>query len=1137
MILDTIKTDTTFKVEAKNLSQKRVPNGGLGFLKYNNSYSIFIEDKLYEIEIIDKNKLNEIDFFFLNRNYTAVVNIVESIRDTLFTMEIIFFTFPIKEIFVPFYVSLGDKILETAKKRGIIKYRGKLGDLRGKDLEKAKQDLEKNMKEKISLKINGEEYFLVSTAISSENEIFEEELSKIGQNIKKVENSKNLSEEEKKQYIEENQENINKMEFEKKDLAFSIHGENIHIPVKQEKDDSGKYKFNATKLISFRNSIQKDSLRLLKGKIEFKSGLVSEKIVKELGNIVEGEGSYLNTWDIYLEKEGEILLDRAKEIGILEILHSKTAPDLEGYVLKIKDLTKEKEDLLNEGDYLSFVDKDPDYINDNLTWLEHIAQKEQQTIIKKRKPKNNFFEIKKVGDGFITIKTDNNISQLPSNKKAVLSIYGDEIQLQRKLNARKRLLEGRSANPLLGLIIEDTDNIKQYQKTSKTKILEPLTPYVKDKIFPTNDPTKNQIDAIDIALNTPDIAIIQGPPGTGKTTVLTAIIERLNEESDKENLKGQILIAGFQHDAVENIIERLEINGLPTPKFGKKSTSVVDMSSYERILEWSEKIASNVKKQLPELTHYLKINKLNSHFEIYLRIPSKESAKELLKYIINELNIFLDEKTIIDAKQILESLKKENMGQLDELKSIYSLRTTTDSFLDDGNERNIDLLVSEIGQNLSDEEKKILQFSDLTSIDKYLPKLQKLKYNLIDRLYPKPLFRAEKPNENIIKLKEKVENELSNGTNTKDKIHTLLANYVNELEANPFGLKSMIEEYSYVYSSTTGQSSKAVKEKIGQDRANEDKVSFDTLIIDEAARVAPMDLLVAMVLAKRRIILVGDHRQLPHMVDDEIIKDANLSENDFINESMFGYLKRRSEKLEKFDGIKRSITLNNQYRTHPILGEFISKNFYEKYEESFNSPLGREIGTIDKFFHQDLKEIENNTPAIWIDVPTSACKEKRDEFKSLFRLCEAQKIIKYLRKWILSEQGKGLTFGIITFYRGQVNMLNELVEKEFTKEERSSFYSRLRIGTVDSFQGMEFDIVFLSIVRSRDIKTINENLEDYSLFGFLISKNRLCVSMSRQKKSLIIVGDKDFYESDRAKKDVEELYNFLQLCKNKGKIL
>jgi len=81
---------------------------------------------------------------------------------------------------------------------------------------------------------------------------------------------------------------------------------------------------------------------------------------------------------------------------------------------------------------------------------------------------------------------------------------------------------------------------------------------------------------------------------------LTAIIERLNEESDKENIKGQILVAGFQHDAVENIIQRLDINGIPTPKFGKKSTTSTDMNSYERVIEWSEKVVTKLKDEMPK---------------------------------------------------------------------------------------------------------------------------------------------------------------------------------------------------------------------------------------------------------------------------------------------------------------------------------------------------------------------------------------------------------------------------------------------------------------------------------------------------------------------------------------------------------
>ena len=1112
MIIDTIKTDTTFKVEAKNLSQDRIPNSGMGFLKYINHYAIVIDEKLYEIEILDKNKLNEIDFFFLNRNYTALVNIIESIRDDFFTIEIILFSFPIQEIFVPFYVELDEKVLATAKKRKIIKYKDnveKLGEM---------------LKQKISFKINNEDYFLVSTAISSQKEIFSEEFTKIGQNLKNIEKSNKLSDEEKEQYTEDNKETLQQIEYEKKDLAFSIHGENLHLPVKKEITQNGDYRFKTTKLISFKNSIQKDSLRLIKGNIEFKNGLVSAKIAKELGDIVEEDGSYLNTWDQYLEQEGEILLDKAKEIGVMKIIDIQKTD--EGYELKIENLS-EIEDLLNEGDYLSIVDKVPNYINDNLTWIEHIAQLEQQDEINAKLVKQASFEISKIEHGFIDIKTDKNISNLKS-KKIVLSIYGDEIQLKRKLEARKRLLEGRSANPLLGLIIEDSNKIKDYLRTKKIKKLEPLTPYVQNKIF-SNPPTDNQIEAIDIALNTPDIAIVQGPPGTGKTTVLTAIIERLNEESDKEKIKGQILVAGFQHDAVENIIQRLDINGVPTPKFGKKSANLIDINSYERVIQWSEKIATKLKDEMPELSNQNIINRLNQYFEIYLKTPSRHSAISILKYIINDVSFYLSDNIIDNSKNLLKNFTTKQIDTMEELKVIYALRTTKEAFLDDGKERNLALLVSDIKKVLNENEKELLQQTEIVDIKSYLAKLTKLKFSLIDRYYPKPIFRAEKPNEEIIKLKEQVQKELSTGKSDKDKINTVLSDYINELECNPFGLKSMIEEYSYVYSSTTGQSNQATKQKMNN---KDEDVSFDTVIIDEAARVAPMDLLIAMVLAKSRIILVGDHRQLPHMVDEDVIKRSDLSENEYINESIFGYLKKRAKKLEEYDNIKRAVTLDNQYRTHPLLGKFVSNNFYEKHDEAFASPLGTTIGKVEDFFKQKLEGIEN-IPAIWLDVSNKECNEQR----AWSRKCEAQRIVEYLKQWIFSEEGKELSFGIITFYRNQVEIINNLIHKEFSKEQRDSFLQRLKVGTVDSFQGMEFDIVFLSVVRSRDIKIINDKLKDYNLFGFLISKNRLCVSMSRQKKSLIVVGDKKFFESDRAKNDVSELYNFLQLCKNEGQVL
>lgn len=1128
MILDTIKTDTVFKVDVENLSQTRVTKG-IGFLRYDTNYSIFIDEKLYNINIVDKHQLDKIDYFLRVRNNTAIVNVLEAIRDKYFTMEIIFLTYSIKNTFEPFYISIDDKIAQTAKERGLVK-----------NIEST-VELGKKLKEKILFKINGESYFFISTANASVNDIFtfDEIVSKI-ENLKKrkkkLEKSKELSEEEKNEKITKleeeiqelsSKESLDKFEKDKKNLAFTVHGENINLPVKKNIDESGNYRFNGLKLISFKDTIKKDSLQLVKGEIEFKNGLMSARIANELGDIIESDDSYLKSWDKYLEEEGNRLISRSKIIGEMNLINSEPTGD--GYELRFESL----HEILSTDDWISFVDDTASYLESDINFIEYLASKEQLSKLQKdqKKSKIKSFKIEKIRGNFITIKTDENLDKY-TDKKVILSIYGDEAQLSRKYQARQRLLEGKSANPILGLIIDGKDKAKEFLSKTSSKRIEPLTSYVREKIFPTNAPTSNQEEAIDIALNTPDIAIIQGPPGTGKTTVLTAIIERLNEEADKtQNTKGEILVAGFQHDAVENIISRLEINGVPTPKFGKKSDSVTDITSYERIIKWSEDIIKSVKDNLPELSNYIKINELNKYFQIYLTTPSKQMTLQLLKFIVNELSSNLDIKIIEKCNNLIEEFETASDLSFEEMKYIYGLRTSKESFLDDGADRNNELLVSAIGQSLNDEEKKLLQFNDNKDLDGYLKELSKLKYILIDRLYPKPTFSSEKPNEEILQLKDEIENSLTMGGTVKDKKATILANYINELENNPFALKSMIEEYSYVYSSTTGQSmgKDILKAKKNNDEAY---ITYDTVIIDEAARVTPMDLLIALVQAKRRIILVGDHRQLPHMVDEEVIESADLNEDDKIKESMFGYLKRRAEQLEEYDHVKRAITLENQYRTHPLLGQFVSDSFYKPHNESFNSPLGTTIGRSEDFFYQNLEGIEN-TPAVWIDINNNQGKEE----KAWHRQCEAKEIIKYLRLWIDSKEGKDLDFGIITFYRDQVNTIERELKKEFSKEERERFKHRLKIGTVDSFQGMEFDIVFLSVVRSNDVSKISDKMKTSSLFGFLISKNRLCVSMSRQKRSLIVVGDKEFFEHDRAKQDVPELHSFLQLCKNEGKVL
>ena len=63
----------------------------------------------------------------------------------------------------------------------------------------------------------------------------------------------------------------------------------------------------------------------------------------------------------------------------------------------------------------------------------------------------------------------------------------------------------------------------------------------------------------------------------------------------------------------------------------------------------------------------------------------------------------------------------------------------------------------------------------------------------------------------------------------------------------------------------------------------------------------------------------------------------------------------------------------------------------------------------------------------------------------------------------------------------------------------------VRVGTVDSFQGQETDLVLISTVRSNPLQEL----------GFLLDPRRLCVAITRARRGLIIVGDRSVLQSCR----------------------
>lgn len=1133
MRLKDINAEITFELWMKpNLAEETLQMG-VGYIAPNHAgqtYRLRVNGQQWNVLLRDPSTGKDLNFH-LKRGCAHLAEVTLVARDGYALVKIIFFNGEIVEI-GDVEIGIDERIESTAKRNGI-RFDGA-------------EELGSVLNEKCKISVGGENFFLLMSGLSTKAD-FETDIPE----------DKDLPE--------------SQVVVQEKYREFSIYGERVRIPVERRNVDKSKDIYFATKVVFRDNQKSEGALRLARGVVQFsdytKTGRVRALAAGAMSQLTKETGSYLKQWDEYGAIEGEMLLARAKAVGRIDFHGTEqTTKGVKFFVPSIPDQ-------LTEDDKIEITSEEPLYLqNPDLTWEAYSKALEVEFTSKKAQKKNDSKRAASVYASILKLsKTSIELALplIPSGSKfLILSINGDKIQIERRMRARSAILEGRCANPLLGLLIEEGGILPDIQRVTK---LKPLTSFVKEKIF-KHPPTERQVEAIDIALNTPDIALIQGPPGTGKTTVVTAIIERLNEEYDKtKSIRGQILVSGFQHDAVENIVARLSVNALPAVKFGRRTgdSEFTADAVTEKINKWCSSVAENIRSKnshIAQTEEQIRLARLVELFAAYALCPSKNNTVRLIERILGLPRDVISEDVTSEAEGIINSLQTElKPNDPSTLRLVRALRISEAAFKDDGAARALDLL-DKMEEGSANSDLNVLGEAARWRIGKplnFLPELRELKESLLYKYLPSPDFRTEKPREDVLRLVVTVSQLLEKKLNSTNKRDAILAEFVHELENNPDGVREAVEDYNFVYAATTQQ---AVGEDIiGSKNKNirsvqrTGMVKYDTVIIDEAARTSPRDLLIPMSQAEKRIILVGDHRQLPHLIDEEVAKalEGNDSSGspvdvDFVKKSMFEYLFNRLKKLEEKDNIKRTVTLDAQYRAHPLLGEFTSNNFYQKYNEGYRSPL------LESHFEQRLQGIENKA-AIWIDVPNSQGQEKRLGGGSRRREAEAQVIAEYVNKWIDSEEGSGLSFGVISFYKAQVFAVYEALQKfgitERTQDgtwqicQKYRFLKngeeRLRIGTVDAFQGMEFDVVFLSMVRSQDINALPSHIRnevDYKkkqqkLFGHLMSENRLCVSMSRQKKVLAIVGDGVLANTRIAVDAVPALKNFYDLCHEKGAIL
>ncbi len=939
--------------------------------------------------------------------------------------------------------------------------------------------------------------------------------------------------------------------------SFGITGNGIRFVVTEKAMPGGNSIFIASRLKAQRNDPDR-ALRLAKGRLRFvdwtQAGQVQILAKAQMAALTQDDGSYLKKWDEFGDMEGELLLKQAREVGSLQFEGMTQRRDGTVTVL-ISQASDSSWIALEKGAVpeVELVDELPDYLKiENFSFKDFAGGIEQSDELKRREERIYFNVV-----GFdketrvLTLKTET----LPRESGTlILSLAGETAQIKRRMAARQAILEGRAANPQLGLLIEEQGQIARTREPQKTP---PLTAFVRKKVF-RNDPTVMQEKAIEVALNTPDIALIQGPPGTGKTTVIAAILERLNEIADKRGtrIKGQILLTGFQHDAVENMIDRLSLNGIPVPKFGKRSGAADDdYSTFERNLEdWCSKLAAEIRERNPRIAEVEQEREIKNLFLQYIQAPSRPLAGSLARKIASLGVAVLGEGGMRRTENLAKNLTREEKLNEDSsqwLNAARRLRVQSESFSDDGPERSVDAL-EDLRDVLEENERELLDAASLWRSEdgppSFLADLAALKMKLLVRFSSPPVFRVEKQNDEVIALAEfAIQRIMTTGHSAKNKKSAALAEFLAELEGNPYGMMDALSDYSFAFAATCQQSvNRRMQAQKGMTGSDLNKsMEYEYVIVDEAARVSPRDLMVAMAQGKR-IILVGDHRQLPHIIDEEVARqmeegEGGQDENDWLKKSMFQYLfSARLKTLEEYDGITRRVTLDKQYRMHPLLGSFISRNFYERFDPTEHFSSGRPVSD---FAH--ALSSTNGKPAVWLDVPAQIGRHQKDG-TSWTRPAEATVIVRKLNEWMSSDAGKDLSFGVISFYKAQADLIRKQLRTIADDDKK------LRVGTVDSFQGMEFDVVFLSMVRTMPSResieackrrviskgeTWTETKEAQFCFGHLCLYNRLNVSMSRQKKLLVVVGDVGALQNQLAEDFVPGLVDFLQLCRREGVVL
>lgn len=256
---------------------------------------------------------------------------------------------------------------------------------------------------------------------------------------------------------------------------------------------------------------------------------------------------------------------------------------------------------------------------------------------------------------------------------------------------------------------------------------------------------------------------------------------------------------------------------------------------------------------------------------------------------------------------------------------------------------------------------------------------------------------------------------------------------------------------------------------VGANHYSVRNLKYNTVVIDEAGQALEPACWIPILKAEK-IIFAGDHFQL-----SPTIKSQEAGSNGL-----------RKTLLEKLINIhpESVVLLKEQYRMHQNIMGYSSKVFYQNQLNAHHSVANHLI-------------FDDDEPLIYVDTAGCSFDEKLDG-TSTINPDEAAFLVNHLTSFVQEVTSKKIdnfpSIAIISPYKQQVQFIKTLVEEN---QALIPLKNNISVNTIDSFQGQERDIIYISLTRSNSD----------AIIGFLSDTRRMNVAMTRARKKLVVIGD------------------------------